>query len=209
MQVYDIFRSIQGEASRVGLPMWFVRLAGCDLACSYCDTVAARDPKAGQEMTVQAIVDRIEESPLPWVLLTGGEPLLQHAQANILTRALIDRGYEVLIETSGAYALDLTDARACRIVDVKTPGSGMSDRMDWRNMALVKPEDEVKFVLTDRKDYEWSREVVGRYGLLDRAAVLFGAASGKLDLKTVAQWIIEDSLPVRLNLQLHKWLDMK
>jgi 7-carboxy-7-deazaguanine synthase len=209
MQVFDIFRSIQGEASRVGLPMWFVRLAGCDLACSYCDTPAARDPSAGRDMAVQTIIETIEAGgALPWVLLTGGEPLLQHAQTNLLARALIDRGYEVLVETSGAHPIDLLDARARRIVDVKTPGSGMADRNDWRNMALLAPEDEVKFVLTDRKDYEWAKDVVERYSLLDRAAVLFGAATPNQELRAVAEWILQDLLPVRLNLQAHKWLHL-
>jgi len=234
MRVYEIFRSIQGETTRVGLPMAFVRVAGCDLACSYCDTPAARDPKAGREMTVAEVLARLDETGLPWCMITGGEPLLQAEDVNTLVVELVCRGHEVMVETSGAYPIDLVDPRARRIVDVKTPGSGMADRMDWRNLERLTPRDEVKFVLTGRPDYDWAKEVVESHGLLARCQVLFGAADPGAPLRrpacgplpstfscdahaplrpglaarTVAEWILADGLPVRLNLQIHKMLGL-
>jgi 7-carboxy-7-deazaguanine synthase len=185
-----------------------VRLAGCDLACTYCDTPAARDPSAGQVMDVPQIVAQIEKAPLPWVQVTGGEPLLQADGVNALAAALIGRGYEVILETSGAYPIETLHPRISKIVDLKTPGSGMADRMHWANVEHLSMSDEVKFVLTSREDYEWAKACVERHGLLERASVLFGAAAPKLDLALVAQWILMDRLPVRLNLQIHKWLGL-
>ncbi len=208
MQVFETFRSIQGEGTRAGLPTWIVRLAGCDLACAYCDTPAARDPAAGRVATVESLVAAVEAAPLPWVLITGGEPLLQAAEVNRLADALIGRGREVLVETSGAHPIDLVDPRCVRIVDLKTPGSGMADRMCRRNVDLLTERDEVKFVLTGRADYEWAKEVVERHGLLGRATVLFGPAAPMLEPRVLAGWILEDRLPVRLNVQLHKVLGL-
>jgi 7-carboxy-7-deazaguanine synthase len=208
MQVFEIFRSIQGETARAGGPMWFVRLAGCDLACAYCDTPAARDPAAGRRMTVAEVLATVAAPPLPWVAVTGGEPLLQAAEVNALLAALLDRGRQVLVETGGAHPIDALDPRAVRIVDVKTPGSGMAGRMLWRNLDLVRPSDEVKFVLTGRDDYEWAKSVVARHGLAGRTTVLFGAAVPLLDAASLARWILDDGLPVRLNLQLHKLLGL-
>jgi 7-carboxy-7-deazaguanine synthase len=242
MQIFEIFRSIQGETSRAGLPMWFIRLAGCDLACSYCDTASARDMKAGRAMTVAEVVaavgggrfdantvapsnallfesrlnkarpneSRLNEAGLnEWVAITGGEPMLQLDDVNALVAALIERGRRVLVETSGAHPIDRLDGRAVRIVDVKTPGSGMADRMCWANLRVLGPHDEVKFVLTGRADYDWAKDVLGRYGLLGRAEVLFSPAAPGLDPRTLAGWILADALPVRLNLQLHKLLGMR
>jgi len=208
MRVFEIFRSIQGETTRVGLPMAFVRVAGCDLACSYCDTPDARPPDAGRDMTVAEVLARLDETGLPWCMITGGEPLLQSAEVNALIGELIAEGREVLVETSGAHPIDLLDARARRIVDVKTPGSGMADRMDWRNLERLTPRDEVKFVLTGRPDYDWAKEVVESHGLVARCPVLFGSAWPLLDPKALARWIVEDTLPVRLNLQVHKMLGL-
>ena len=208
MQVFEIFSSIQGEGTRAGLPMVFVRLAGCDLACAYCDTPAARDPRAGREMSVEAVVEAGAAAPLPWVLITGGEPLLQAAETGRLAEALLARGREVLIETSGAHPIDALDPRVVRIVDFKTPGSGMADRTWWHNVDLLTPRDEVKFVLTGRADYDWAKEVVRRHDLPDRVAVLFGAAAPMLSPRVLAEWILADRLPVRLNVQLHKVLGL-
>jgi len=208
MQVFEIFRSIQGETARAGGPMWFVRLAGCDLACAYCDTPAARDSDAGRRMTVGEVLAAVAAPPLPWVAVTGGEPLLQAAEVNALIAALLDRGRQVLVETGGAHPIDSLDPRAVRIVDVKTPGSGMAARMLWRNLDLVRPSDEVKFVLTGRGDYEWAKSLVARHGLAGRTTVLFGAAAPLLDPASLARWILDDGLPVRLNLQLHKLLGL-
>ena len=209
MRVFEIFRSIQGETTRAGVPMGFVRLAGCDLACAYCDTPAARDPAAGRRMAVAEVLAAMAAPPLPWVAITGGEPLLQAAEVNALIAALLDRGRQVLVETSGAHPIDSLDPRAVRIVDVKTPGSGMAERMLWRNLDLVRPGDEVKFVLTGRGDYEWAKTIVARHGLAGRTTVLFGAAAPLLDAASLARWILDDGLPVRLNLQLHKLLGLR
>jgi len=236
MRVYDIFRSIQGESTRAGLPMDFVRLAGCDLKCTYCDTAAARDFAAGRDMTVAEVLAAVgtaadpdaaveaaradaagrPAAPLEWLEITGGEPAHQAAQVNALVAALIDSGRKVMIETNGAHPIDLFDPRAVRIVDVKTPGSGMADRNCWRNLNLLAPQDEVKFVLTGRADYEWAKGVLSRHGLAGgsaksaagRAAVLFGPAAPGLDARALAEWIVADALPVRLNLQWHKVLNM-
>lgn len=208
MKVFEIFRSIQGESTWAGLPMHFVRLAGCDLACTYCDTPQARDPAAGREMTVAEVVAALRQKPLPWVAITGGEPALQAQSVNALIAALLDDGRTVLIETNGAHPLGLLDDRAVRIIDVKTPGSGMVDRMVWENLARLGPRDEVKFVITSRADYEWSRQVLKRHKLTQAVTVLLSPAAPTLDPKVLARWIVEDGLPVRLNLQLHKYLHL-
>ena len=208
MRVFEIFRSIQGETTRVGLPMAFVRVAGCDLACSYCDTPDARPTDAGREMTIAQVLAALPRPPLAEVMITGGEPLLQPQDVNALVVELVCRGHEVMVETSGAHPIDLLDARARRIVDIKTPGSGMADRMDWRNLERLTSRDEVKFILTGRPDYDWAKEVVESHGLLARCPVLFGAARPLLDPKALAGWLIEDALAVRLNLQIHKMLGL-
>jgi 7-carboxy-7-deazaguanine synthase len=208
MQIFEIFRSIQGETTRAGLPTWFVRLAGCDLRCSYCDTARARDPETGRSMTVDEVLAAIAAPALPHVAITGGEPMHQVAEVNALITALATAGREVLVETNGAHPIDALDPRAVRIVDVKTPGSGMADRVCWRNLDLVTSRDEVKFILTGRKDYDWSKDVLDRHRLAARTTVLFGAAAPLLDSATLARWILDDGLPVRLNVQLHKMLGL-
>ncbi len=206
MRIFEIFRSIQGETTRAGVPMDFVRLAGCDLACSYCDTPAARRADAGRNMTVADVLGALPSPPLPGVMITGGEPLLQVEELNRLIAALIESGRKVVVETSGAHPTDMLDDRAVRILDVKTPGSGMGDRVCWSNLEHLRPDDEVTFVLVDRADYEWACHVVERHGLLERLPVLFGAARGRLDPRLLAGWLLEDGLPVRLNFQLHEYL---
>jgi 7-carboxy-7-deazaguanine synthase len=208
MRVFEIFRSIQGETTRAGLPTWFVRLAGCDLACTYCDTAAARDPAAGRAMTIAEVLAAIATPALPHVAITGGEPMQQVAEVNVLIAALASAGRKILVETNGAHPIDALDPRAVRIVDVKTPGSGMAERMCRRNLELVTARDEVKFVLTGRADYDWAKGVLVRHRLAGRTTVLFGAAAPMLDPATLARWILDDGLPVRLNIQLHKLLGL-
>jgi 7-carboxy-7-deazaguanine synthase len=206
MRVFDIFRSIQGEGTRAGLVMDFVRLAGCDLACSYCDTPEARDPSAGRDMTVAEVLTALPSPPVRFVEITGGEPMLQPTEVSALVARLIAGGREVLVETSGAHLVRGLKADAVRILDVKTPGSGMADRMCWANLDHLTHRDEVKFVLTDRADYDWAKQVVARYRLADRAVVLFSPAAPSLPAAALARWMIDDALPVRLNLQIHKYL---
>ena len=208
MRVFEIFRSIQGETTRAGLPTWFVRLAGCDLACTYCDTAAARDPAAGRAMTIAEVLAAIATPALPHGAITGGEPMHQVAEVNALIAALASAGRKILVETNGAHPIDALDPRAVRIVDVKTPGSGMAERMCRRNLELVTARDEVKFVLTGRADYDWAKGVLVRHRLAGRTTVLFGAAAPMLDPATLARWILDDGLPVRLNIQLHKLLGL-
>jgi 7-carboxy-7-deazaguanine synthase len=208
MNIFDIFLSLQGEGTRAGEPMWFVRLAGCDLACTYCDTVAARQVQAGRDMSVEEVLAAVASPALPWLMVTGGEPMLQVTAVNGLIDALEARGRHVLVETSGAHPLGPLDPRAVRIVDVKTPGSGMAGRMAWANLDALRPQDEVKFVLTGREDYEWACKVLRRHSLADRATVLFSAAAPSLAPETLARWILDDALPVRLNLQIHKILNL-
>ena len=208
MRVFEIFRSMQGETARAGLPMWFVRLAGCDLRCTYCDTARARDPQAGRAMTVEEVLAAVATPALLHVAITGGEPMQQVQAVNALIAALATLKREILVETNGAHPIDALDPRAVRIVDVKTPGSGMADRVCWRNLDLVTARDEVKFVLTGRADYDWSKDVLARHRLAGRTTVLFGAAAPLLDAATLARWILDDGLPVRLNLQLHKLLGL-
>jgi len=208
MRVYEIFRSLQGETTRVGLVMDFVRLAGCDLACAYCDTPWARDASAGREMTVAEVAATLPRPPVPWVMVTGGEPLLQPGETNALVAALTEAGRRVLVETSGARPIEALDPRAVRILDIKTPGSGMVERMRWANLDHLRPGDEVKFVLTGRADYEWAKGVLARHGLAERAAVLFSPARPLLDARRLARWLLEDGLAVRLGLALHKDLGL-
>jgi 7-carboxy-7-deazaguanine synthase len=209
MRVYEIFRSLQGETTLVGMPMWFIRVAGCDLACSYCDTPEARNPEGGREMGLDEILETVALPPLPYAMITGGEPMLQLDEVNALAASLLSQNVEVLVETSGAHVIADLDPRARRIVDFKTPGSGMADRIQWENAEELRPEDEAKFILTGRDDYEWAKKAVVKHDLLDRAAVLFGAADGRLHATELAEWLVEDALPIRLNARLHRYLGLR
>ncbi|MDD4890737.1 MAG: radical SAM protein [Phycisphaerae bacterium] len=199
--VSEIFFSIQGESTYAGRPCVFVRLAGCNLGCAWCDTGYARD--GGEAMTVEQVVDRMLAFGCPLVEVTGGEPLLQPA-ALPLMRMLADRGLTVLLETNGTCDISGVDPRVVRIVDIKCPGSGESDQVLWSNIAALTARDEVKFVLTNRPDYEWAREAVATHRLADRCQVLFGPVLGNLAPADLAGWILADRLPVRLQVQLHK-----
>ena len=203
LAVNEIFFSIQGEGTRAGEPCVFVRLTGCPLRCVWCDTAYAF--YQGQKRDEQEILDEIAGHPCRLLLLTGGEPLAQPAAFPFVTR-LLDAGWRVLIETSGHILLEGLDPRAVVILDVKTPGSGEGQRMEWRNLELLKPGDEVKFVIADRADYEWSREQVRGRRLAERSVVLFSPVHGGLDPGQLARWILDDGLAVRLQVQLHKYL---
>jgi 7-carboxy-7-deazaguanine synthase len=203
LTVNETFFSIQGEGTRAGQPCVFVRLTGCPLRCAWCDTAYAFHE--GERRSVEDVVRDIARHPCRRVLVTGGEPLAQPAAFGLVER-LLDDGWEVLVETSGHVPLDALDRRAVTILDVKTPGSGETHRMEWRNLDLLHEGDEVKFVLADRADYEWSRALVRDRGLSGRCVVLFSPVHGVLDPGDLGRWILDDGLDVRLQVQLHKYL---
>ena len=204
LQVAEIFKSIQGESTWAGVPCVFVRLAGCNLRCRYCDTTYAYD--GGSPMSVSQILDRCASLGGPLVEITGGEPLVQEA-CPALAACLIDTGYTVLVETNGSLPITRLPAGAIRILDVKCPGSGCADSNLWSNLDAIARRDEVKFVVTDRTDYEWSRDVVQRYDLSARCnAVLFSPAFGALEPRDLAAWMLADQLNVRFQLQLHRYI---
>jgi len=203
MKVCEIFTSIQGESSYAGLPCSFVRLAGCNLRCGYCDTKYSYDN--GIEMTLQEIIDKIKHAGVRLVEITGGEPFL-HEETPALVRALLDDGFTVLIETNGSLPIRDIDERAVIILDVKTPGSGMSSENDFSNFSRLKPFDEIKFVICSREDYEWSKKIISDNSLEERCRLLMSPALGMLDPAHLVKWIVEDRLNVRLNLQIHKYI---
>jgi 7-carboxy-7-deazaguanine synthase len=204
MKVCEIFTSIQGESTFAGQPCTFIRLSGCNLRCVYCDTQYSYEE--GAEMELGDIVRQVETAGVPLVEITGGEPLLQGEDTNALIRALLDRDYRVLIETNGSMNIEGLDRRVTIILDMKTPGSGMSHRMDLTNLEKIKSTDEIKFVLSGRDDYAWSKDIVMRYGLEKRCVVLFSPAYGLLRPRELVSWMIEDKLAVRLNIQIHKYI---
>lgn len=199
----EIFHSLQGEGTRAGLPCAFVRLAGCELACSYCDTAYARS--GGEAMSVADVVDRLGAYRCPLVEVTGGEPLLQD-ECGPLLEALVAAGHTVLLETSGSRPLDGVPDEVHVIMDLKAPGSGMESRNLYANLESLDSADELKIVLTDRADYVWARDLLREGGWAEVFPVLLQPAAGLLDGATLAAWILEDGLPLRLGLQLHKIL---
>jgi 7-carboxy-7-deazaguanine synthase len=203
LRVTEVFFSLQGEASRVGLPTVFVRLTGCPLRCGYCDTDYAF--QGGEWFTLSELLGQVRRLPTRHVTVTGGEPLAQKACQDLMT-ALCDLGMDVSLETSGALDISGVDPRVARIVDVKTPGSGESERNLWSNLALLAPRDEVKFVLTSESDYEWAKSVLEKYAIPSRCPVLFSPAWGGLEPAQLAEWVLRDGLPVRMQVQLHKLL---
>jgi len=203
MRINEIFFSIQGESSYAGHPCLFVRLTGCPLRCSWCDTSYAF--YEGTERSIESILSELERHECRLVEITGGEPLAQ-PEVHALITALADRGYTVLIETSGAMDIAPVDRRANIIMDLKCPGSAMEDRNRWTNIPLLKPQDELKFVIKDRADYDWAVTIVRKYALADRHTVLFSPVFGEMDPQALAEWILADDLPVRYQLQLHKFI---
>ena len=208
LKVNEIFYSIQGESSYAGRPCIFIRLTGCNLRCSYCDTKYAYEE--GTELEIGEIVDRVESYKCPLVEVTGGEPLMQKETPALIQR-LLDERYEVLLETNGSQDINQVDGRCVKIVDIKCPSSGEADKNDFENLNRLSDKDEIKFVISDREDYEYAKKMLDLLGSdpLTVKAVHFSPVFGKLDPKTLADWILEDNLDVRLHLQLHKYIEVK
>jgi len=203
LTVSDIFLSLQGESTRVGLPTVFVRLTGCPLRCSWCDTVYAFE--GGRKMTLPEVLAEVAGYGVRHVCVTGGEPLAQRNCRQLL-HELADAGHSVSLETSGALDIAGVDQRVSRIVDLKAPGSGECERNRWQNLAHLTADDEIKFVVRDRLDYDWARRQIAERRLAAICTVLLSPVAGELAPTTLAGWIVDDRLPVRFQLQLHKIL---
>jgi 7-carboxy-7-deazaguanine synthase len=203
LRISEIFFSLQGETSRVGLPTVFVRLTGCPLRCTYCDTTYAFT--GGQTLSLQSILQQVAQYTPRYVTVTGGEPLAQKNSLQLL-RALCDAGYEVSLETGGMLDVSGVDARVCKVVDLKTPASGEMAKNLLSNLEYLNPQDEIKFVLCGEADYQWAKQMMLDHQLSRRCDVLFSPAQGQLAPKDLAEWILRDHLTVRLQVQLHKIL---
>lgn len=203
LRITEIFYSLQGESTKVGLPSVFIRLTGCPLRCQYCDTAYAFS--GGAMQSISTILAKIESYRCQHICVTGGEPLAQPNCISLLTQ-LCDADYQVSLETSGARDIALIDKRVMIIMDIKTPGSGESHMNMLSNLAYLKPDDQIKFVLCNRQDYEWAQQLIQEYRLTERVQVLFSPSWKELNPTELADWIVKDQLPVRFQLQLHKVL---
>ncbi|MCL4779129.1 MAG: 7-carboxy-7-deazaguanine synthase QueE [Gammaproteobacteria bacterium] len=203
LRITEIFHSLQGEARPAGYPTAFIRLTGCPLRCVYCDTSYAF--QGGMRLGIADVLERIAEFSVRHVCVTGGEPLAQPACLELLA-ALCDAGYTVSLETSGALDISAVDARVMVVLDIKTPDSGESERNLWANLARLKREDQIKLVICSRADYEWAKGVLAERRLEQVCEVLFSPSWGQLPARDLAEWVLADRLPVRFQLQLHKYL---
>lgn len=203
LRITEIFFSLQGESRTVGIPTVFIRLTGCPLRCQYCDTTYAF--QGGRWMSFDEIIRQVEGFETHYVTVTGGEPLAQKNCPGLLS-ALCDRGYQVSLETSGALDISGVDERVSRVMDIKTPASGESDKNRFDNIQYLLPADQVKFVICNRGDYEWAKDILAQYQLSAHCEVLFSPSTGQLAPAELADWIIDDKLTVRFQLQLHKIL---
>ena len=202
-RITEIFYSLQGESRTVGLPTVFVRLTGCPLRCGYCDTEYAFH--GGEKMDIDEIVAQVAAFNPRYVCVTGGEPLAQPNCIPLLT-ALCDRGYDVSLETSGAMDISKVDKRVSRVMDLKTPGSGEESKNRYENIELLNNHDQLKFVVCHRDDYDWAKEKLQQHQLNERCEVLFSPIHGQLQPAELAEWVVEDNLPVRMQIQMHKYL---
>ena len=203
LRVSEIFHSLQGESTRVGVPTVFIRLTGCPLRCTWCDTAYAF--AGGETLALAALLERVAAFDCKTVCVTGGEPLAQAGCLSLLT-ALCEAGYSVSLETSGALDISAVDPRVARIVDIKAPDSGEAAKNRWENLAALRPSDELKFVLASRADYDWAKSVLAGRHLDQKCPVLFSPVAGALPPAQLAEWILADHLPVRFQLQMHKVL---
>jgi 7-carboxy-7-deazaguanine synthase len=203
LRITEIFYSLQGETRTVGLPTAFIRLTGCPLRCGYCDTTYAF--QGGQIMSLADIVAKVQAYQPKYVTVTGGEPLAQKNCIPLLS-LLCDQGYEVSLETSGALDVAAVDPRVVKVIDVKTPGSGEVDRNLYSNFGQLNPQDQIKFVMCHRQDYEWSKQMLNEHNLPAKAQILFSPSHKDLPARDLADWIVADNLPVRMQLQIHKYL---
>ena len=203
LRITEIFHSLQGESRPTGCPTVFVRLTGCPLRCGYCDTAYAFH--GGERVELDEILARVAAFQVRYVCVTGGEPLAQPGCLDLLT-ALCDAGYDVSLETSGALDISRVDPRVTVVLDLKTPGSGEERRNRLDNLPLLKPRDQVKFVICDRRDYDWAKALFRDQRIAERCEVLFSPAWGTQDARELADWILKDRLPVRFQVQLHKYL---
>lgn len=203
LRITEIFLSLQGESRSVGLPTVFVRLTGCPLRCQYCDTAYAFH--GGEYQSLAAVLERVAAFQTRYVCVTGGEPLAQKACLPLLT-ALCDAGHEVSLETSGALPVDEVDARVVKVVDIKTPASGEVAKNRFENLPLLTARDQIKFVICDRADYDWAKQCMSEHGLAARCEILFSPSHQQVPARELADWIVADRLPVRFQLQLHKYL---
>lgn len=203
LRISEIFYSLQGETTRTGIPTTFIRLTGCPLRCTYCDTAYAFS--GGSSMTLDEIMQAVKTHPTRYVCVTGGEPL---AQKNCITllQTLCDIGYSVSLETSGALDVSAVDARVAKVLDIKTPASGEQTKNLWSNLAHLNAHDEIKFVLCDEGDYRWAKQVLQAHPLTEKCVVQFSPAQGQLEARDLAEWILRDGLQVRMQVQLHKLL---
>ncbi|HEX5363768.1 MAG TPA: 7-carboxy-7-deazaguanine synthase QueE [Gallionella sp.] len=203
LRISEIFFSLQGETRRIGLPTVFIRLTGCPLRCTYCDTSYAFT--GGRNASLTEILEQVASYAPRYVCVTGGEPLAQKNALPLMT-ALCDAGYEVSLETSGALDIGGVDARVMRVLDIKTPASGEAGKNRWDNLALLNAHDEIKFVLCDENDYLWAKQTLAQHRLAERCEVTFSPAHASLSATQLAEWILRDRLPVRMQVQLHKIL---
>jgi len=208
LRITELFFSLQGETGTVGLPTVFIRLTGCPLRCGYCDTAYAF--QGGEWRDIDAILEQVAAFRTRYVTVTGGEPLAQKACPELLTK-LCDAGYTVSLETSGALSVANVDKRVVKVVDLKTPGSREMEKNDYQNISHLLPHDQVKFVICHREDYDWAKQMMTRYQLTEACQVLFSPSYEEQSPGQLADWILEDQLPVRLQIQLHKflWGDVK
>lgn len=203
LKIYEIFYSLQGESSRIGLPTAFVRLTGCPMRCAYCDTEYAFS--GGSNLDVASIVEQVKVFGTPYVTVTGGEPLAQK-ECHVLLKTLCDQGFNVSLETGGAMDIAPVDGRVSVILDIKTPGSNEEKNMLWSNVEHLKQADEIKFVLCGRSDYDWAKQKMTELNLVCKCPILFSPSFHELNANDLASWVLEDQLPVRMQIQMHKVL---